>query len=264
LDKEPRKATDVLFDLERKIDQLLTIARTQDFTIKILSNKLNSVMEALDKKPSTMPTVEAVNAKPYTPVSPFQQTESFDSEKQIPISSDDNLPLENTPSGFRRSSRPETFAGDNAYLTRPNVPEASPKFPVQIPKAPPGRGAQAEIVVPNSPVANKNKHTSQNVTSGTQLPVVQNAVPIIQRVVDKFSKSVFLADVEILDKNTMNSIFKTRTNGTGKWMASLPVGEYRIIVRKRESLTKEKVEVGQNIQVDGLTSPLELQTMIIK
>jgi hypothetical protein len=47
-------------------------------------------------------------------------------------------------------------------------------------------------------------------------------------------------------------------------MASLPIGAYRVLIRKRESLTKEKLEAAQDIQVDGSQSPLDLPIMIIK
>ena len=47
-------------------------------------------------------------------------------------------------------------------------------------------------------------------------------------------------------------------------MESLPIGSYKTLIKKRDAMTKEKVEVSQDIQVDGMSSPLELQTLIIK
>ena len=41
MSNEPRKATDVLLELEAKINLLLDIVRSQDLNIKVLSNKLN-------------------------------------------------------------------------------------------------------------------------------------------------------------------------------------------------------------------------------
>lgn len=264
MEKEPRKASEVLLELESKIDILLGIVKSQDLNNKIISNKLNTVMEKMERleKQPTSPkiTVEAVNTLPTS----FNQMPQSESGKQIPVSSDFNLPLDEAPNGFRRTSRPETYAGDDAYL-RPPPKVQAPKFPTQLPKNLP---VKAEVIVPPAAI---------NRTQGQVFPpppmkdattpannVVQNAIPVMQRVVDANGKSVFLADVEITDLSTMQSVFKSRTNGTGKWMASLPIGAYRVIIRKRESLTKEKLEAAQDIQVDGSQSPLDLPLMIIK
>ena len=268
MEKEARKATDVLLDLESRIETLLQIVRSQDLNIKLLSNKLNMVMEKLDKQPAATSkiVVEAVNSIPQNSVpapnnSPVQET-----DKNIPISSDFNVPTENSPQGFRRTSRPETFAGDNSYLKSPAEPIN--KFPLQIPKptnrtvvdkAPELSDNDAEVVVDPSAF-------EQRLPTEPKKEKVRNSnsIPVVQRVVNKEGKSVFLAEIEILDLANQEIVGKTRTNGTGKWMASLPVGSYRVMLKKRESLSKEKIEIGQTIHVDGTQSPLELQTMIIK
>ena len=259
MENEARKATDVLLELESKVDCLLQIVKSQDLNIKLLSNKLNIIMEKLEKQSATSPkiVVEAINSMPPNIID--------NSDKNIPISSEFNLLAEEAPQGFRRTSRPETFAGDNAYLNQPA--EKVNKFPMQIPKMPADRlpdksvklpTKEAEVVVDNSfkerpPPAPKKEKTRN-----------PNGIPIVQRVVNSSGKSVFLAEIEIFDAESQELIAKTRTNGTGKWMSTLPIGSYKVILKKIESLTKEKIEVGQTIQVDGTQSPLELQTMIIK
>jgi hypothetical protein len=260
MEKEPRKATDVLLELESKIEVLLGIVKSQDLNIKILSNKLNTLMEKMDKQPAPVVApqimVEAVNTKSNI----FNQAPPPDPGKQLAVSADFNLPLEEAPTGFRRTSRPETYSGDNAFLPKNKKPnaESSVKFPTQLP-----RGAvKAEVVVPPHTANKVFEQAVPEIHESQQM--VQNAIPIVQRVVDANGKSAFLADVEITDLSSMASVFKTRTNGTGKWMASLPVGTYRVVIRKRESLTKEKLEAAQDIQVDGMQSTLELPLMIIK
>lgn len=258
MEKEPRKASEVLLDLESKVEVLIGMLKSQDLNIKVLSNKLNTVMEKLNKpidasSPKIM--VEAVNTMPFTKVP------SPDPEKSIPVGADFNLPVENSPTGFRRTSRPETYSGDNSYL--PQQPKAQElRFPTQIPRP----SGQTEVVVPT----NINRQQGQPLptqppkTESTLVSNEGNSIPVSQRVVDGNGKSVFLADVEVIDLTTMQPIFKTRTNGTGKWSAPLQAGEYRVNIRKRESLTKEKLEVAQDIRVDGSQSPLELSLMIIK
>lgn len=265
----PRKASDVLLSMESTLNTLVGIIQAQDLNIKVLSNKLNNLMQAMEKQATAAPkvTVETVNS---FPASPFQQMQTLDPERQIPISSESKLPVETSPKGFRRTSRPETFEGDNAYLSE--TKSVQPKFPMQMPKPPPGREVEA-MVPPNKPVIPPSKAeapplpipeaTSAPAPKGRQT-APQNAIPVQQRIVDRGGKSVFLADVEIVAHETGETVSKTRTNGTGKWQAVLGIGSYRVTIRKRESLTKEKVEAVQDVHVDGSQSPLELQVMIIK
>lgn len=295
---EPRKATDVLLDLESKVSMLLDIIRAQDLNIKVLSNKLNDVIGKLDKQQAQPPKVivEAVQTAPKASSVPptFAQIPAGDPERNIPVTAESKLPQSENPQGFRRSSRPETYAGDNAYL--PHA-EQSPQMPVQIPKmppprqntngAPPGRGPGSEVtaMAPDTSPRNKkgvfappNPQGSPLAPPGSpnplmaeepmesELPMQQavGAIPVMQRCVDKNGKSIFLADVDIISLVDGQPVFKTRTNGTGKWMASLGIGAYRVTISKRASMNKEKLEAVQDIQVDGTQSPLELPMMIIK
>lgn len=275
MSQEPRKATDVLLDVESKVSMLLDIIRAQDLNIKVLSNKLNEVIGRLDKQEAGPPKiiVEAVQtASTPAPAMPtgFTQLPAGDPEKTIPIIAESKLPQSEVPNGFRRSSRPETYAGDGSYLPRP---EQEVKMPVQLPKnmnqqqamqPPPGR---SDVTAP--PAATKNPKASPPPPPQEEadLPPPQpttGQVPVMQRCVDKNGKSIFLAPVEILDVTTGQTVFKTRTNGTGKWMASLGIGTYRVTITKQATLNKEKLEAVQDIQVDGTQSPLELPMIIIK
>jgi len=293
--QEPRKATDVLLDLESKVTELLGIIRAQDLNIKVLSNKLNDVIGRLDKQPAGPPkiVVETVQAPPRANIVPstFDQIPAGDPTRNIPVTAESKLPQAGAPQGFRRSSRPETYAGDNAYLPRP---EQEMKMPVQLPKMPParqdpngpppGRGpSDADAMVPQEAMENprNNKRGVMAPPNPRGAPVAQQPqappmdeehqqqaahgqIPVMQRCVDKNGKSLFLAPVEIVDLSTGQSVFKTRTNGTGKWMASLGIGGYRVTITKQASMNKEKLEAVQDIQVDGTQSPLELPMMIIK
>jgi len=127
---------------------------------------------------------------------------------------------------------------------------------MQLPNMPQGRSEQDAQIIVNTNLKQEKKVNKKEPSSGS--------VPVMQRIVDKNGKSVFLADVEIIDVSSGEQASKTRTNGTGKWMATLSPGDYKVIIRKRESLTKEKIEVIQDVRVDGTQSPFDLQTMIIK
>jgi hypothetical protein len=264
LEKEPRKASEVLLEVESKLDTVLALLQSHDLTNKIISNKLSALLDKLNSQPPAPPqiTVEAVN----TYANAFNQSNPVDPDKTIPVSSDDRLPVEEAPNGFRRTSRPETYSGDNSYRQPVPKKQEEVKYPTQIPRA----NGKSEVVVPPAAL---NRETGQVFPPPPSTPTNQdkqasgpthNVIPVTQRVVDATGKSAFLADVEVTDLSTMQSVFKTRTNGTGKWSAPLQVGTYRVVIRKRESLTKEKLEAAQDIQIDGLTSPFELPLMIIK
>ena len=241
MENEPRKASDILLDLENKVSALLKAIQSQNFTISLLSNKLNSIIAKLDNKLVS-------DAVPATEVPQFkvEAGNTYPSQNML-INPEDTLPLEESPNtnGFRRTSRPETYAG-NAGMSQPFI---------QVP-------IKNDVIVPKPPT---------DLVELKQEPLIQsrktggpNAVSVSQRIVDRSGKSVFLANVEIIDLATNNSVDKTKTNGAGKWSSSLVPGEYRVFVRKREALTKEKVEIIQEISVDGIKSNLELKMMIIK
>jgi hypothetical protein len=119
---EPRKASDILLEMESKVEILLNLVRTQDLNIKILSNKINE----LNDKYKQLSSQTAAPAK----------IEAVDTIHSTSISSEVVLPQEVAPKGFRRTSRPETYSGDDKYLSGNNDAVVVPKFPTQIPKMP--------------------------------------------------------------------------------------------------------------------------------
>ena len=236
MEKEPRKASDVLLELEAKIDVLMNITMTQDMNIKILSNKLNMLLDKIDLL-SNASVIKNI---------PAPKIEVGDYNKNV-IDPEDALPINIKPEGFRRTSRPETYAGDDSYLRQPKPPGQATKM------------KEPEIIVPQSP-----SNISQVMQESEKPNNIGNVIPITQRVVDRNSKSVFLANVEVIDDNTNLTVSKSRTNGAGKWSVSLPVGQYKVFIRKRGSTSTDKMEVMQNITVDGEQSPMMLPMAIIK
>lgn len=239
--KEPRKATEVILELENKVDTLLGQVATISLNIGIISNKLNDLLAARIKEAPKF-TVETANTTP----------------PPVVVDPEAALPMENNPVGFRRTSRPETFAGDNSYLNKIKKPLEEKKYPIQIP-----RGNKSEVIVPSQAMDLKQSQESALPQNNVPKQSTGNSVPVSQRIVDKNGKAVFLADVIVIDSDTNESVFTTRTNGIGKWVAPLPMGNYLVTLRKRDPVTREPVEVTQNITVDGTKSPLELSMCII-
>lgn len=249
MSNEGRKASDLLLDMEAKMEAVLHIVRSQDLNIKILSNKLNSVLQKLDQAPvqqSPQFSAEAVDTNKIPTANIFGEQEF--TERQVPVSAESKIPVEDKPQGFRRTSRPETYAGDGAYL-----PEKKTKLVETKP---------AEVVVPAKTQPDQKKYMVDD--QPERKTPAAGAIPVQQRTVDRNGKSIFLADIEITNYSTGDFVYKTRTNGAGKWMASLVPGVYKVFLKKKENLTKEKLEAMQTIEVDGTTSPLELPMIIVK
>jgi hypothetical protein len=244
---EPRKASDVILDLEVKIDALLNLARSQDLNIKILSNKVNLLSEKLNAV-QTQPTSIAPRFKaevadaPLPTASIFRDYES--DEKNIPVNSESTFKVDESPKGFRRTSRPETYSGDDSYL--PERKQSANEKPAEV------------IVQPKKQEQIKRQERPENKTPMT------NVIPVQQRMVDKTGKSIFFANVEVTNVTNGEVVYRGRTTGAGKWMASLAPGRYKVHMKHQEKLSNQKLEAIQEIVVDGTTSPLELPMVIVK
>lgn len=233
MDNTPRKASDIILSLEQKVDQMLKHISALDFNIKILSNKLNGVLEALPQGKLQSPMVVEAPPTPYTATSPLEPATvpvMQSTTQSFPILKEHSLQVSKAPEGFRRTSRP-----DGATTPTPVPTVDAPPIVQTVPSA------QQQAM---SPTAKK--------------------VAVQQRVVDRNGKAILLADVEIKDVSNGQTAYKGRTSSVGKWMAPLPAGRYQVIINKKEGATREQLEAIQNLIVDGAKTPLELQTIILK
>lgn len=224
---EPRKASEIILDLEAKIDQLILIVKTQDYNIKLLSNKMNEMIGTINNLP--------VDTKMNAAAPKFTAT-STEENKSIFISKEDQIPIENNPLGFRRTSRPETFEEKS------------------VPKPP-----QQKISLPKQ----EQKQTKMAPQSLTKIDT-NKKIPVQQRITNKEGKAIFNAEIEITENNSRETIYKGRTNSVGKWSAPLSFGQYQVHIRKSEAATKEKIDITQNLNVDGTKNPLDLPIMVVK
>jgi hypothetical protein len=272
---EARTATQVILELEAKVDNLTNIVESQNFANKLLSNKLSELIQLVKGMKVSSPgiTAEAVNTAPQIPVSPLRNFKPTDPERQIPIFAADKLPETNKPLGFRRTSRPETFTGDPNYL---DPSKQVQDFVDYVPKAPTG-GKSESVANYNTNLNVQQAREVEIGASANAIPkqakqpikqeskfVVQNAVPIMQRVVDSNGKSVFLAEVDIVNADTSEMALKTKTKANGNWMASLSPGNYQVVICKKGGNKTPEMQAVQNIPIDGKTSPMQLPQIVIK
>jgi hypothetical protein len=258
VNNDSRKASDVLIAIEAKIDQLISLVRSHDLNMKIMSNKLNGLISEVN-------TISLVGSGPkaYATTDGGFSThlsETLRAPESLVVKPEDALPVTSEPVGFRRTSRPETYIKESQESKDSQIINQQLKQNIFNDLAPeqyaaPASDPEVQFTSYEEPSPNKKR-----VESNTD----KKKVPVIQRVVDKTGKSVFLAEVEIVNSENGDVELKTRTNGVGKWQASLNPGKYKVKINKRESLTKEKIEITQNVTIDGLSEKQELPAVIVK
>jgi hypothetical protein len=228
---EPRKATDILSSIEEKQNIILKMIQSLDMNMKVLSNKMNALNAAIInvKKPQTTPQIQNLPSIEAESVSTQNETVFIDAENRTPI--------QQAPQGARRTSR-----------ELENIKPANPII------------SNNEIVVPKQSAIIQNLKQSTPVVQTVQN---QSLIPVTQRIVDGNGKSLFMAEVEIYSMDD-EPVDKSRTNAAGKWTISLPIGQYKISMKKLEPISKKKTEAWQNIKVDGSQIPLVLPMAIIK
>jgi len=227
-----RKATDILLELESKLNLILEISKNQDLNLKLLSNKINILSSKIDDNIKSAIKIDNVGT---------DAIESQINNAFLSTPYDLSLKVDDSPSdGFRRTSRPETFSKNNksAQTLQKNVVI----------------NENVQDIIFQSPKNEKvEKETSQSF----------GAIPVVQRIVDKNSKSVFLADVEV-KSSSGEIVIKTRTNGTGKWVGSLNPGTYKVMVKKRESISKQQLECVKEIKISESKDTLILEDIVLK
>lgn len=230
-----RTSSDILLELESKIDLLTDLVRAQDLNIKILSNKLKYAIDSIGSQPkidnAKKPFVEIAETKPLV--------------KEIKATP---LPEQELTVGVRRTSRAESYTGKTLN-----------PFDQQAPPAVDTTAIVSSTGNTGVPVIVKDEIKQVNLEQNNPLKSA-----LVQKVVDRHGKAVFLAEVEIINSLNGEILSKIKTNSAGNWTATIPSGKYKILIRKRESLTKESIEMTQNVVIDGSSYNLKLPTVTLK
>src|SRR5690606_20745877 len=242
---ETRTASDVLLSIEKDIKAILKAQASNDFNIKILSNKLNKLilkLDAIEKEPKPKPA-SPIFAEAVDTSSKVIKNSKVSSPESVFVDTNDNVEIADPQNSHRRTSRHQTYTGSNSYKIK-----EVPQQPIQVPS-----GSGTQIVSPKQ----DDEFVIKDVTS-TRTPArvrVENkdnddfiavnpeaTVPVVQRVVDVNGKSIFMGSVKLLSLPDLNLVHKTRTTGSGKWTATIKPGKYRVIISKRDDLTKEFID----------------------
>jgi hypothetical protein len=230
-DKRVRTATEVLLSLESKVDLMMQMLRGTDLNLRVISNKLGLLLEHPGHQNIEVNNPYTIAIAPPSLQSDFKMKVADQLEEVFP--KDAPLSTDVAPVGFRRTSRPETYTSSASATQGKNVP--TPSLP-----QPEMRSAKIE----HSRVQHE--------------PSMETRVPISQRVCDKGGKSIFLASVDIIDLATQATAAKTRTNGVGKYQASLPPGDYKVVIKPPKG-----AEMVQHLTIDHNT-PSDLPIVMAK
>jgi hypothetical protein len=171
------------------------------------------------------------------------------------------------------ANRPTVVSSEPLVQTAkiPTPPDNSPAYrrggrdliptPAQQPPAQTQNVSQAvpqpEIVVPMQPPVVPTDEPDTFIEEGPQ------KFPVTQKIVNDKKKPIFPVGVEIF--NEAGQIYaKVKTNVTGKWMAQLPIGGYRIVTTALLVDQPGPRTNTQLITVDGKKSPQQLPELVVK
>ena len=115
----------------------------------------------------------------------------------------------------------------------------------------------SSIPISETPIVNKRNQISKQSSTGDK------KYPIQQRVVNSTGQNIFMGKVEILSEDG-TVVHKVNTNATGKWTASLLVGNYKVNIVKTDTATKKQYQLSQNITIEPSDVVIQLPTAIMR
>ncbi|HVI41871.1 MAG TPA: hypothetical protein VM577_14570 [Anaerovoracaceae bacterium] len=220
-----RKASDVLLELEKKVDQILQYLKNIDFNNKLILERLNKApvesAKPIAAAPPPAPQRKMPSAGPYVPPTPPTAV----------------APAGKAPAGKTLMTKPVTDYefhevlddGENHQIhedLQPKLGRRDIRTPMQQDKK---TQVQQKIMYPDG----KN--------------VILASVEIFTLIPDGKGK---------LEKKLVK---QTRTNSSGKWLAALDPGKYSIHIFKTATTNKPVVEQAYEVEIPLSDAPLELE-----
>lgn len=113
--------------------------------------------------------------------------------------------------------------------------------------------SEPPVVVENSPKGNRRTARPETYPEET----IEKVIPVVQAVLDPNGKSVFMAEVEIVNEDT-HVVSKGRTTTAGKWQMPLPIGSYKVSILKRATANRKRLEYQGTFTVNSVEKPIQL------
>lgn len=204
-----KKATDVILEMNSKLDDVLAYVKNMDFKYNLILEKLNNTVKSV-------PIAQVVHSTKTPPILSAPSMEAFD----FP-----NYETKSPPTPKTKLA----IALEEASFDQEETDE------VEQEKNPEGKKRNLRFY-PNAQ---------------------EKRIPVQQRICYSDGKNVSMANVEISDSNGV-LIKETKTSNQGKWTATLPAGNYMVMVSKMPTNIKPKVELKFPIAVSDSDSIVEL------
>lgn len=242
-----RKVSDVVLDIESKMNEILGIIKTQDILLKIAINKINSL------------TVDPIS---NIPGDRSQMYEKNDSQARKEVDSLLRNQFENSDEYFNDTeNEKESEKKDTNSFFSNKVAEARERDR-KSPLAAALREADKEDsndmyehVPGNAELATSSqRHRRTSNSSGEKKSVVRSGegmVSVKQKIVDSEGRSIPLATVKITSEDgTSKSI---RTDSRGEWETSLFPGEYSVQIAKKfvSDPNRKPINSKYSVKIDG-------------
>lgn len=212
-EKENRKATDILLGLDNKVNTLMN-------QLNLLNNNYKILLAKISELTKTQPQQEK--------------------QPQFKIEAADVVKAENTI--------PQNLAGTPDRRGNRTLPQQQ-KLQGEVYIKPEEKVSLADVELSISEKVKQARLEASKINDGATKPI-NGSIPIIQKIVDKNNKAIFMATVIIKNQNG-NVVFTTKTNGNGSWKATLDPGKYFVQITKNESLNRPKIDVTNAIIITG-------------
>lgn len=223
---EIRKASDILLDLERKIEELSREMKLNNQTQMLILSKMNTLIN---------PTLPPIAGPDKIIIPGGQKIQSS------------NQPLDTNNNNAKRVGQDTSVPGSN------KAKNADIEFTEYLSK----RANQ-----PKTDDSFKNFLKDKIIKNETSDLKMERKIPATQRVQDDTKKDLFNAEINIFIDG--NFFLKTKTNALGKWQAQLPPGEYLVKVSKMDTVSQKKMEAEGKITIPpNANSTIILPTLIV-
>lgn len=220
-----RKATDILIDLERKIEQLLGYKKTEDLNQKLILDRLNKLLDRLNELLELKSQPNSAVVKPQPSSAKLPSVGAY---------------VEPTPPIAMLPSGKNIISAKNEFEFVDVDEEGNEQLKEDL-----------------QPLGRRDIRTP--VSQGKKTQVQQKIIYPDGKNVILANVEVYTMVPGLKGKSEKKIAKQTRTNSSGKWAAALDPGKYYIHVFKSATNNKPIVELNYEVEITLSDTTLELE-----
>lgn len=248
--KEPRKATDLLIDIDNRLRIVEKRLAVFDFQQKLIINSLNKLIGIKQQEEKdNIPTVNVAQVKkptitaapvvaPQKPTQPASQSVAVEQEPKKESAIERKARLMHMEKVAKQNNEEYSFNLSNNIKTEKNQQKKSPEEDIAF------NVIKGDV---NNSALNVEAAAEES-TEGPKVPVTQKA---------SLYDGTVIALAEVVITNTITgSVKKLSTGNNGRWQTSLSPGVYTLNVNGK--VGGEAVEYSQNFDVPPTDAVLDI------